>query len=310
MKPAKAEGRNSPQMTEPPPRELALIAGKGVYPLLLANAAKRQGVAKLFVVAFRRETERAVEEDADHVEWIYLGQFGAMLEALRRSGVRHAVMAGQITPTHLFNIRPDRKMLELLQRLRVRNAETIFGAVAEELKTLDITLLPASSFMEEHMPPAGLLSHRAPTESESRDIEMGFRVAKVTSGLDIGQTVVIKDGTILAVEAFEGTDETILRAGKLGGPGIVIVKVAKQGHDMRFDIPVVGLRTMKVLRSVKASTLAVEARRAILLERKEVLSEADRLGICVVSVETPNTAPSGAPLQWDKAGPVTDSAPP
>jgi UDP-2,3-diacylglucosamine hydrolase len=268
------------------PNEIALIAGKGVYPRLLAEAAKKQGVSRLFAVAFRRETDRVIEKVADEVAWIYLGQFGHMLDALKASGVRHAVMAGQITPTHLFNIRPDAKLFELLRKLPVRNAETIFGAVGDELRQIGIELIPASSFMEEHMPAAGLLGRRTPTESEARDIELGFQVAKTTSGLDIGQTVVIKEGTILAVEAFEGTDETILRAGKLGGKGAVVVKVAKQGHDMRFDIPVVGLHTFKVLRKIEASTLAVEAGRAILLEREAAIAEANRQNLCFTAVQS------------------------
>jgi DUF1009 family protein len=267
------------------PAEIGLIAGKGVYPRLLAESAKAQGVRRVFAVAFRGETDSAIEKAADEVAWIHLGQLGRMLDALESSGVHHAVMAGQITPTHLYRLRFDGAALALLKRLRVRNAETIFGAVADELKAIGIELLPASSFMETHMPGAGLLSRRAPTAGEQSDIDLGFKVAKTTSGLDVGQTVAIKEGTILAVEAFEGTDATILRAAKLGGRGIVIVKVAKQGHDMRFDIPVVGEHTMRILRKAKAAVLAVEAGRAILLEREKIVAEADRLGLCLIAVE-------------------------
>ena len=137
------------------------------------------------------------------------------------------------------------------------------------------------------MPQSGLLSKRAPTTAEQMDIELGFKVAGTTSGLDIGQTVVVKEGTILAVEAFEGTDETIERAGRLGGAGVVIVKVAKQGHDMRFDIPVIGLHTMKILKKVKASSLAVEAGRTILLEREKIIEQADSLKICLIAIKQP-----------------------
>jgi len=266
------------------PEHLGLIAGKGVYPLLLAESAKKQGVRRVFAIAFKGETERAIERIADEVKWINLGLLGAMLEALRDSGVKCCVMAGQITPTHLFNIRMDSKMLSLLKDLPVKNAETIFGAVADELKTLDIELMPASMFMESHMPQAGLLSAKAPTEAEKNDIEIGIKVARTTSGLDIGQTVVIKGGTILAVEAFEGTDETIERAGKLGGPGAVIVKVAKRGHDMRFDIPVIGMHTLKTLKKIKAAVLAVEAGRAILLEREKLIKEIDSMNMCMLSI--------------------------
>jgi len=209
-----------------------------------------------------------------------------MLDALRDSGVKYAVIAGQITPTHLFNIRADVKMLSLLKNLPVRNAETIFGAVANELKTMGIELMPASMFMESHMPEAGLLSQREPTEAERNDIELGLKVARTTSGLDIGQTVVIKQGTILAVEAFEGTNETLERAGRLGGQDAVVIKVAKKGHDMRFDIPVSGLHTMKLLKQIRAGTLAVEAGRSILLEREKVIDQVNRMNMCMIAVKT------------------------
>ncbi len=276
-------------MDIPIPESLGIIAGKGVYPRLLADSARKQGVKRLYAVAFRKETDPVLEKYADQVDWLYLGQLGAMLEAFKASGVKQVVMAGQITPTHLFRIRMDGPMISLLSRLRVRNAETIFGAVGDELRKIGVELLPASLFMEHTMPEAGVLSARAPTEQESADIELGLKVAKTTSGLDIGQTVVIKNGTILAVEAFEGTDAAIARAGELGGAGAVVVKVAKRGHDMRFDIPVVGEHTMKSLRRIRASVLAVEAKRTILLDREVVVGEADRQGLCLVAVKTEET---------------------
>jgi len=272
-------------VTESVPSVLGIIAGKGAYPYLLAESAKRQGVRRVIAIAFKKETDPVIEKFADEVKWIYLGQFGHMLDALRGSGVKHAVMAGQITPTHLFTVRMDAKMLDLLRRLPVKNAETIFGAVADELKTMGIELLPASTFMEAHMPKAGVLSRRTPTGSEQRDIDLGRQVALTTSKLDIGQTVVMKDGVILAVEAFEGTDETIERAARLGGPGIVIVKVAKKGHDLRFDIPVIGMHTVKVLKKAKAAVLAVEAGHAILLEREKIIEAINHMNMCLVALE-------------------------
>jgi len=272
------------------PESLGIIAGKGVYPRLLADSARKQGVKRLFAVAFRKETDPVLEKYVDQIEWLYLGQLGAMLDAFKASGVKHAVMAGQITPTHLFRVRMDAPMISLLARLRVRNAETIFGAVGDELKKIGVELMPASLFMEHTMPEAGVLSSRGPTEQEAADINLGLKVAKLTSGLDIGQTVVIKNGTILAVEAFEGTDAAIARAGELGGVGAVVVKVAKRGHDMRFDIPVIGEHTMKSLRRIKAAALAVEAKRTILLDREVVIAEANRQNLCLVAmeVEQPN----------------------
>ncbi len=265
-------------------KELGIIAGRGVYPRVLAESARAQGVERLCVVAFKKETDRIIERYADEVRWIHLGQLGAMLDAFRESGVKQVVMAGQITPTHLFQIRMDKPMRTLLGRLKERNAHTIFSAVGDELRAIGIELSEASLFMESAMPEPGLLAGRLPNEREQADIELGLRVAKTTSGLEVGQTVVVKEGTILAVEAFEGTDETIERAGRLGGPGAVIVKVAKQGHDMRFDIPVIGERTLKKLKKAKASVLALEARRTILLDKDAVVDKANRVGLCLIAV--------------------------
>lgn len=278
------------------PEALALIAGKGAYPRELAVSARKQGVKRLIAIAFRKETDPVIEKLVDETIWIHLGQLGPMLDAFRRLGVRQAVMVGQITPTHIFRVRFDKPMLELLARLPAKNAETVFGAVGDELKAVGVELLPASLFMESAMPAPGPLTAAGPNERQRTDIELGLRIAKATSGLDIGQTVVIKDGIVVAVEAFEGTDATILRAGKLAGPGSVIVKVAKRGHDMRFDIPVIGMHTMKTLRKARAAVLAVEAGRTILLEREQVIAEAERRGICMlaVSVEPGTVSPQGS----------------
>ena len=266
--------------------EIGLLAGKGDYPIQLAQSARAQGVRKIFAIAFRHETDRSIARYVDEVQWLYLGQFGAVRDAFRSRGIKTAVMAGQITPTHLFSLRFDKFTLEVLARLKHRNAHTIYGAACDELKAVGVELLPAHWFMEKAMPEAGLIAGRVPSSAEMADIQLGLQVAKITSGIDIGQTVVVKDGTILAVEAFEGTDETILRAGKLGRGGAVVVKVAKKGHDMRFDIPIVGMRTMKILRKSKAAVLAVEARRTILLQREKLITEANRLGISLIAMNT------------------------
>lgn len=265
------------------PKRFALISGKGAYPRILTESARKQGAEHIAAIAFKRETDPVIETLADETHWVHLGQLGGMLDAMKKCNVQYALMAGQITPTHLFNVRMDGVMLELLKGLKSRNAETIFGAIAAKLKQNGIELLPASLFMEPFMPAAGTLSERDPNESEKNDIELGIEVALATSKLDVGQTVVIKEGTILAVEAFEGTNDTIRRAAKLGGEGIVIVKLAKQGHDMRFDIPVVGTHTIKVLKKARASVLAVEAGRAILLEQDEVIKQANRAGLALIA---------------------------
>jgi DUF1009 family protein len=268
------------------PEAVILIAGKGSYPLELAESARQQGVKRLFAVAFKGETERRIDRLADETAWLRLGRLDDLLATLAPTGIKHAVMAGQITPTSLFSARFDARTLALLRRLPVKNAETIFGAIGEELRTIGIELLPAWMFMQASMPPAGLLTRRAPTESERRDIALGIRVAKTTSGLDIGQTVTVKDGVILSVEAFEGTDAAIRRGGELGGPGLVVVKVAKLGHDVRFDIPVIGLRTLEGLRKVKATVLAVEAGRTLLLEREKLIRAADDWTISIEAVDS------------------------
>jgi len=261
------------------PERLVLIAGSGEYPLLLAESAKRQGVKHLAVIALRGETDRAIARHADNVAWFRVGQFGHAMEHMKRLAIPHAVMVGSVTPTCLFHFRLDAWTVALLRRLPAWNAHSIFGALVNEFTAAGIELLPAWRFMEAHMPPPGLLATRPPTEQEQRDIALGFKVAQAVGALDIGQTVVVKDGAVLAVEGFEGTDEAIARGGKLGGPGSVVVKAAKEGHDMRFDIPVIGLRTIKALRRIRAGVLAVQAGRTIILGRETVAGAADQIGL-------------------------------
>jgi DUF1009 family protein len=270
------------------PEELVIIAGRGGYPLSLAESARKQGVRRIFAAAFAGETERAIGKLADEVRWFKFGQLAAVLEAVKQTGIKHAVMAGQITPVSLFRLRPDAKALALLAKLGARNARTIFSAVCDEFSEIGVQLLPAWRFMEHSLPRAGKLAKRAPTEHEQKDIELGMRAAKAVSAFEIGQTVIVKEGAILAVEAFEGTDETILRAGKIGGPGAVVVKAARSDHDMRYDIPVVGLKTMRILKKAKASVLAVEAGRTIILELDKIIAEADRQNLALVAVDARN----------------------
>jgi DUF1009 family protein len=266
-----------------PPEALGLIAGRGAYPLELAESARVAGVRRLFAVAFRGETERRIERLVDEVRWIHVGQLGAFLEHFRASGVTQAVMAGQIAPRNLFLVRFDAPLRALLARLPRRNADTIFGAIGEELAKIGITLRPASLFMESRLPVPGLLTRRAPDAQERADLALALSTARACAALQIGQTVVVKQGTILAVEAFEGTDPAIRRAGQLarGQAGSVVAKARRPGHDMRFDIPVVGLRTLDSLRKARCTALGLEAGGCILLEREAVIREADRLGLAI-----------------------------
>jgi UDP-2,3-diacylglucosamine hydrolase len=267
------------------PETLALIAGRGDYPLLLARAARARGVKRIFAIAFRGETSRNVEQVADTVVRIHAGSLGELLAALKQSGAQHAVMAGQVNPKNLFCVRMDKALRDLLRSLPVKNAHTIFGGITAEIEQTGIQLLPASSFMHDYMPVAGVLTARSPDARELRDAAIGRRVIKDTSHLDIGQTVVVKEGMVLAVEAFEGTDRAIRRGGKLGGRGAVVVKVPKVGHDMRFDIPVIGSRTLRSLKKANASCLAIEAGGAILLHKDELLAQADAMGLAITVLE-------------------------
>lgn len=265
------------------PESLLLIAGSGEYPLLLAQSAKKQGVRKLVVLALRGETDRRIASHADELHWFRVGLFGAMAEFFKNQPVKHAVMVGGVSPTCIFHLGLDAWTIAFLRRLPAWNAHSIFGAVAAEINSLGIQLLPAWRFMEAHMPAPGLLGDRPPTPQEETDIELGFKVALAVGALDIGQTVVVKDGAVLAVEGFEGTDETILRGGKLGGRGAVVVKAAKEGHDMRFDIPVIGPHTIKTLRRIHAGVLAIQAGRTVILGREEVIRAASSAGICLLA---------------------------
>jgi len=271
------------------PEKLVIIAGRGAYPRLLAESARAQGVRHVAAIAFKGETDRVINRLADEIHWVYLGQLGRLLDALRSLAIPAAVMAGQIKPTHLFTVRMDAALIQLLRKLPARNADTIFSAIGDEMRAVGVQLLPASCFMEQHMAhDPGVLTQRAPTDTEAQDMQLGLDVVRATSSMEIGQTVIVKQGTILAVEAFEGTDAAILRAGKLGGPGASLIKIAKRGHDMRFDIPVIGTRTVRSIRKAGISAVLVEAGRAILLERDLVIEQLNRLHVAFVVKEPEN----------------------
>lgn len=267
------------------PDTLALIAGRGDYPLLLGRAARAAGVRRIIALTFRGETRRAVAAEADRTYRLHAGSLGGLLQALQESGARHAVMAGQINPKNLFFMRLDRELTDLLKRLPMKNAHTIFGGIVAAIEKTGIHLLPAATFMQAYMPSSGVLTVRAPTERERRDAAIGRRVIQETGHLDIGQTVVVKEGMVLAVEAFEGTDRAIRRGGRLGGKGAVVVKVPRAGHDMRFDIPVIGKKTLHSLRKAGCSCLALQEYGAILLDREALTARADAAGLAVTVLD-------------------------
>ena len=213
-----------------------------------------------------------------------VGQLGKLIDAAKKSGAPRAIMAGQIAPSNLFHLRPDFRALVILAKLKERNAETLFGAVAAELAAVGVELLPATTFLDDHVAGSGLIAGPRLKPRAVSDIEFGFRIAKETSRLDIGQTVVVKNGTVLAVEAFEGTNETIARGGALGRGNATMVKVSKPGQDMRFDVPVIGTKTLEAAAAVGIRAIGVEAGKTILLDRAKVSSLAVDLSISLFGI--------------------------
>ncbi len=269
-----------------PSNALLIIAGAGAYPSLLARGARAAGVQRIVMLALRGHTARAVRRDADEVECFGLGETERILAWIESLGIQEVMLAGQIRPAALFLSRFDRLARRLLQGLPVKSAHSIFGAVAELLEAHGLKVLPASTYMGAYLPAPGVLGSRAPDAREAKDIGHGQRAALALGQVDVGQTVVVKDGMVLAVEAFEGTNATIRRAARLGGRGAVVVKTARNGHDMRFDIPVIGAGTLPVLRRAGIRALAFQARRTILLDRERVIAAANRQNMALVALET------------------------
>ncbi len=264
---------------------LGLIAGNGQFPFLVADAARRQG-RRVVVVAIREETFPELESRVDAIHWVSLGQLGRCIEALKSEGVTEAVMAGQVKHKQIFSgIVPDLKMMSLLGRLAVKNTDSLIGAVADFLAGEGIRLLPSTDLLQDQMASAGAMTHGKPSKDERQDIDYGRKVARTLAGMDLGQTVVIKNRAAVALEAMEGTDEVIRRAGKLAGPGTTVVKVAKPRQDMRFDVPVVGAGTVEVMHEAAARVLALEAGRTLLLDKDRFLAQAESAGIAVWGME-------------------------
>jgi UDP-2,3-diacylglucosamine hydrolase len=264
------------------PDKLGIIAGSGVYPRELATAARKAGVCKIAAAAFTDETDPAITGKVDVVEWVRVGQLGRLLKFFREQGIHHAIMAGQIAPKNLFDLRPDVRALVVLAKLKRRNAESIFSAIAEELKKNKVELLAATSFLEDELAEKGLLAGPKLSRSEEEDVGFGWSIAKEVARLDVGQTVIVKNGTVLAVEAFEGTNEAIKRGGALAGKGAIMIKVAKPNQDMRFDVPVIGVETIKIAAESKLRVIAIESAKTLLLEREAVIGAAESAKISIV----------------------------
>jgi len=266
---------------------LGLIAGNGRFPFLVLDAARSMG-HDVTVVATKEETFRDLDDAAAKagaaIHWISLGELGKCISLLKNAGVTQAVMAGQVKHTKIFagGIRPDATFLSVLMKLPFQNTDGLIGAVARVLGDNGIELLDSTALLKPMLASAGVMTRRAPTEEEQKDFEFGYGVADAIAALDVGQAIAVKHRAVVAVEAMEGTDEVIARAGHLAGPGVRIVKVAKPRQDMRFDVPVVGLATVQAMRVAGATALSVDAGKTLMFERDALIASADEAGIAIV----------------------------
>lgn len=266
--------------------KLVIIAGAGSYPELIVKGAKRAGVPRVDVVAIAGSTSRATRAAADHVHGITLGGISEGIRWVGREGYDGVILAGQISPLSLFRGRFDEEIRAALKSLPVKNAHSIFHKLVELFAAAGCQVLPASLFMEDCLPGAGVLTERAPSVAEEADIRHAMAVARDMGAHDVGQTVMVKSGMVLAVEAFEGTNAAIARGGRLGGRGATVFKAAREGHDMRFDIPVAGLKTLKAMKRAGVTAFAFQAGRLIFLDLKAAVAYANRHGIAIVGVES------------------------
>jgi UDP-2,3-diacylglucosamine hydrolase len=276
------------------PERIGLIAGNGTFPLLVLDAARAQGL-DVIVAAIREEASPEIERHgATAVHWLSLGELSKLIETFQREGVSRAIMAGQVKHKQIFSsIRPDWKLAKLLLSLGTRNTDSLLGAVAQTLAEEGITLENSTSFLEPLLARAGVLSKRQPTPQEKKNIEYGRAVARHLAQYDIGQTVVVAESACVAIEAMEGTDVAIGRAGEIMrslageastlGRGLTVVKIAKPNQDMRFDVPVVGVKTIEVMRQAGATCLALDAGKCLLLDGNAVIAAADAADITIVA---------------------------
>lgn len=265
---------------------IGLIAGSKSLPFLFAREARRRGET-VAAVGFEGETDPALVREVDSLEWVRVGQLSRMIRSLASRGVRRCVMLGQIAPRNLFDVRPDIRAMGLLLRLREKNAHTLFGAIGDELTKDGIELIPAVPWLSPWMPGAGYRAGAALTSKSLEDIRYGFRIAKEIARLEIGQMVVVREGTTLAVEGFEGTDACIERGGGLAGKagGAVAVKLSKAGHDLRFDIPCIGPKTVETCARSGVAVMAFEAGMTLLIDREELETLVRTLCVSLVAVD-------------------------
>jgi UDP-2,3-diacylglucosamine hydrolase len=260
-----------------------LIAGNGKFPFMVVEGARRAGV-HLSVAAIREETDPQIEHVADRVQWVGLGQLGKMIRFFKDEGVERAVMAGQVKHVQIFSgAIPDARMLKMLLKLPRRNTDALIGGVAAELAIEGIELIDSTFFLADYLPAAGNLTRREPDSREREDIEYGLEIAREIARLDLGQTIVIRSRACVAIEAMEGTDETIRRAGQLARGRLTVVKVAKPAQDMRFDVPVVGIPTIETMKTAGATCLCITAGKTLIFDREETIRLADKNKIAIVA---------------------------
>jgi len=266
-------------------KPLGLIAGNGQFPLLLAQEAKRQG-RPVVAIGIKEETDPALEPLVDRFHWVALGQIKKTIQLLKDDGAEEAVMAGQVKHTQLFRrLSLDLTAVKILAGLRDKKTDTVLKAVADEFAKSGIRFLPSTTYLQDYMVPPGYLTSKKPTAEQKKDIAFGLKSAKAVAGLDLGQTVCVKDQAVIAVEAMEGTDACIRRAGALSGGGFFAAKVAKPRQDVRFDVPVIGRGTLESLKESGAAGLAVEAGKTLFFDKEAFLADADRLGLIIAGLK-------------------------
>jgi len=264
-------------------QKIGLIAGGGQFPLMVADIARKQGIC-VVAVAHEGETDPVLSKKVDEITWIKLGQLGQLIKVFRKHGVEKALLAGTINKRRMFdNVRPDLKGISLISKLAVFHDDDILGAVAGELAKEGIEIVSSTIYLPELWAPPGCLTKKKPNKAANEDVDFGWMVAKELGRLDIGQCVVVRRKTVLALEAIDGTNETILRGGRIAKEKAVVVKVSKPQQDLRFDVPSVGLETIMVMSQVKASVLAIEAGKTLMFNRKEMISYANKSGISILS---------------------------
>ncbi len=269
----------------PAVKTIGLIAGNGAFPLLLAQEAQKRG-DKVIAVALKEEADPSIEKFASPVTWLSIGQLGKIINFFKDHGVSHAIMAGQVKHTQLFkNIIPDMRAAKLLTKVLNKKAEAILSIVIQEFESEGIHFLPSISYLEHWLCSEGLITKRALNSTEEADIAFGVPLARAIAGHDIGQTIVVKDKTVVAVEAMEGTDACIRRAGEIAGPGCVVIKVARPKQDLRFDIPVIGPRTLESLKTAGVKVLALEAGKTLLLDKDALIKEANAAQLSITGIQ-------------------------